>query len=226
MPRLGDFVGALLADAMRARVSADLETVRLAETYSRHDLLRHLPVPRFRMPDLVVDVPVLIGTGVGEGGGSGGLETLAPTATELRQAVAEALKAADVHLPRGEPVRTGTVAVELADKLFAEGVGPVLDHRRLAGELAAGVADHVRSVIVAEDAEARVKAFQEELRERLTTLIVGKVAGAPSLDVLVGAEQIRSHQHSESIVRLRITLTEDAYEVVALGDDGFTLTPE
>ncbi len=64
MPFLGDFLGQLMAEVTMARLHADLETVRLAELYAGHDLLRHLPVPRFRLPDVDVDVPVLIkGTG-------------------------------------------------------------------------------------------------------------------------------------------------------------------
>lgn len=60
MPYLGDYLGHLLSEIATARVQADLETVRMAELYASHPLLKHLPVPRFRLPNLTLDVPVLI----------------------------------------------------------------------------------------------------------------------------------------------------------------------
>ena len=43
-----------------ARVQADLEAVRIAELYANHPLLKHMPVPRFRLPSVHLDIPVLI----------------------------------------------------------------------------------------------------------------------------------------------------------------------
>lgn len=60
MPYLGDYIGNLLSEIAIARVQADLEAVRLAEMYAGHPLLRHMPVPRFRLPTLTLDVPVAI----------------------------------------------------------------------------------------------------------------------------------------------------------------------
>ena len=58
--KLGDVIGAMLADVAKARVRADVEALRIAEAYSRDPLLKHLSVPRFRLPDMVVDLPVLV----------------------------------------------------------------------------------------------------------------------------------------------------------------------
>ena len=60
MPYLGDFLGHLTSEITLARVQADLETARVAELYATHPLLKHMPVPRFRLPTVNVTVPVAI----------------------------------------------------------------------------------------------------------------------------------------------------------------------
>src|SRR5688572_19693895 len=60
MSNLGDYLGQLMSEIAMARMQADLETVRLAELYASHPLLKHLPVPHVRLPDVDVDLPVLI----------------------------------------------------------------------------------------------------------------------------------------------------------------------
>jgi hypothetical protein len=60
MPYLGDYIGHLLSEITLARVQSDLEAVRLAELYASHPLLRHMPVPHFRLPTMTLDVPVAI----------------------------------------------------------------------------------------------------------------------------------------------------------------------
>ena len=70
MTYLGDYLGQLMAEVTKARVSADIEAVRIAEMYAEHPLLRNMPIPRFRLPSVEIDVPVLIdrisGTQAGE----------------------------------------------------------------------------------------------------------------------------------------------------------------
>lgn len=60
MPPLSEFLGHLMSEVVRARALADAESVRVAEMYAADPLLRHLSVPRFRLPDLTIDVPMVI----------------------------------------------------------------------------------------------------------------------------------------------------------------------
>ena len=60
MPYLGDYLGQLLAEISLARLQADLETVMLAELYAAHSILRTMPVPHMRLPEVELDIPVLI----------------------------------------------------------------------------------------------------------------------------------------------------------------------
>src|SRR5437868_1648504 len=60
MPYLGDYIGHLLSEITIARMHADLESVRVAELYASHPLLRNMPVPHFRLPDVDLDIPVVV----------------------------------------------------------------------------------------------------------------------------------------------------------------------
>jgi hypothetical protein len=62
MPDLGEYLGHLLCEVTRARVMADHEAVRTATAYlgDGSGLLRHFPVPRMRLPELELTVPVVV----------------------------------------------------------------------------------------------------------------------------------------------------------------------
>ena len=60
MPDLSDFLGTIIQETARARMSADLESVRIAESYYQDVYLKHLPVPHFKMPELIIEMPVQV----------------------------------------------------------------------------------------------------------------------------------------------------------------------
>lgn len=57
---LGDFLGHLLSEITRARVQSDMESIRVAEVYASHPLLKHFPIPRVRLPDVELTLPVIL----------------------------------------------------------------------------------------------------------------------------------------------------------------------
>ena len=102
MPRLGDFLGQLLAEVTEARLQADAEALRVAELYSSHPLLCRFPVPRFRLPEVEVDVPVVVSDGASPVATGGAPPR--PTVDDTRRRFDDALA--------GEIARSG---VRLAD---------------------------------------------------------------------------------------------------------------
>lgn len=60
MATLEEYVGGLFNSISDARVAADLHTVAMAEEYSRHDLLQHFAVPRMRIRDVKITMPVAL----------------------------------------------------------------------------------------------------------------------------------------------------------------------
>ncbi|TXH73731.1 MAG: hypothetical protein E6Q88_05040 [Lysobacteraceae bacterium] len=60
MPTLNEYLGGLFNSISNARVMSDIQTVQIAEQYAKHELLRHFPVPRMRIGDIELTVPVAI----------------------------------------------------------------------------------------------------------------------------------------------------------------------
>lgn len=60
MTYLGDYIGYLMSEITNARAQADYEAVKIAEQYAKDPYMQHLPIPRFRMPTVTLDVPIVI----------------------------------------------------------------------------------------------------------------------------------------------------------------------
>jgi hypothetical protein len=62
MADLSDFLGHILEELTRARVQADLETIRTAKLYAGDDqgLMKNFPIPRMRLPNIEITLPVVI----------------------------------------------------------------------------------------------------------------------------------------------------------------------
>ncbi len=60
MANLNEYLGAIVAHLSQARVLADLESAKIAMTYAEHDLLRHFSIPRMRIDDVELTIPVAV----------------------------------------------------------------------------------------------------------------------------------------------------------------------
>jgi hypothetical protein len=226
MPKLGDFIGALLADVAQARVRADLETVRIAQAYSADGMLKHLPVPRFRLPDLTIDVPVLVSSVAADDDPSGRL-FVEPSASEVNAIVLEGLRVADIHLEPGGAQKLGAVGSARMKALFAGDPATLRSASTISSDVTANVVDALRKGAAEDSIHDQIPLAESTIRSRLEKVLVTKLVKSPTLQVAVTASEIKAHNDNESVVRLRLTISEDAYEVVSTGDgEGLTLTPE
>lgn len=60
MPKLTDYLGSIISSITNARVMADIQTVKVAEEYAKHELLKHFSVPRMRLDDVELTIPVAL----------------------------------------------------------------------------------------------------------------------------------------------------------------------
>ena len=60
MATLNEYLGGIFSSITDARVMADIQTVQVAEQYAKHDLLKHFSVPRMRISDIELTIPVAI----------------------------------------------------------------------------------------------------------------------------------------------------------------------
>jgi hypothetical protein len=60
MPNLNEYIGSIISSITNARVMADIQTVKVAEEYAKHDLLKHFAIPRMRVGDVELTIPVAL----------------------------------------------------------------------------------------------------------------------------------------------------------------------
>lgn len=228
MPKLGEFIGALLSDAVQARVRADLEAIKIAESYSAHELLKHLPVPRFRLPDITVEFPVLVSTVENSPAKVDERPFEKPTRDEIRGTIRRALSQSDVRVRGNAADIVAEAVAERAERLFKTGPQFLLSPTKVSTDLAATAAEAARIALKDKPpASGKLQELELAARSSLQALMLTKLSQSPFLQVIVNSGDIKSHGDQGSIVRVRVTISEDAYEVVNRDEGpGFTLTPE
>lgn len=60
MPNLNEYLGGIVSSITSARAICDLQTVGLAKEYAEHSLLKHFSVPRMRIEDVEMTIPIAI----------------------------------------------------------------------------------------------------------------------------------------------------------------------
>jgi hypothetical protein len=60
MPTLNEYLGGIFSSITDARVVSDVQAVHIAEQYAKHELLKHFAVPRMRIGDIELTIPVAI----------------------------------------------------------------------------------------------------------------------------------------------------------------------
>ena len=217
MPTLNEYLGGLFSSITDARVIADVQTVQVAEQYAKHDLLRHFSVPRMRISDIELTIPVAI-EGLSERTGYqldpiGNAEFKRICARELSRFVGyvelppvpgqKLLSALDAHIPK------------LVDAIRVSGdrIKPMLNF-----------ANDIVSDLFEIGIEARLHEGkfpdgypQDDITKRCHELGLGLVTGVvdkPVLDQLaVIAESHRlREQRPEDIIRIRMKVGEDGME--------------
>lgn len=60
MITLGEYMSFIYGEMTRARQHADATSIEIAKGYAKDELLRHFSVPRFRIPEMELTIPVLV----------------------------------------------------------------------------------------------------------------------------------------------------------------------
>ena len=224
MPNLGDYIGHLLSEITTARVQADLESVRIADLYASHPLLKHMAVPRFRLPNVTIDAPVAVtqmeeaAPGRPVRGGIGiddvhaavergltsaldqpALKTSAKQRNDLRTAVTQSTSSFAPTAGSAIPGSSITDIVTAAGEAFADTLGS-------------------RPGISPDDVARLAATFQQTVAAAL------QQGGhpVPRLHVAVTTRELREAGPPELLARLHLTVSEEAMEWSVSESDGKT----
>lgn len=228
MSDLGEVLGAVLAGLAHARRIADEESSVIAEYYRDNPLLEGMSLPRVRVPEMVLDLPVLIDS-FDEGEPSvpaSPQETRSKVQLELQKSV----KANGVTLPKTFLDRVDREVQRELNKVQRR-----KGSRTYTAERTAKAVDRAFLNVVKADSVARFSADQQaairaDLRAATVATAVKKPGRQPSLAVDVVTADVKDMAAAGNVARLRVTLKEEGLEwTVVEQPDGTvsrTLTPE
>jgi hypothetical protein len=223
MPYLGDYIGHLMSEITIARMHGDIEAVRVAELYASHELLRHMPVPHFRLPDIELDIPVAIKQ-VEEapaGAPPRGSPKLEQLRTKFDQILTRVLHQRNIRL---DPAEKGKLDVLLNEKVDALR-GPnelAFDVGRVANELTAVATRTLREIgrPTLFESPATAETFELNLKELVTTEFLRLRTPPPRLLALVTTQEIREAGPAENITRIHLKISEEAFEWTQVESNG------
>lgn len=226
MPYLGDYIGHLFSEITLGRMQADMESVRVAEMYATHPLLRYMPVPRFRLPTMTMDVPVVIQemeeAPVGEP--PGGI-VLSALRTCFGLLLTQYLQRTQITL---EPAVRTSLDLSL-DQVMATYAPPepppgsvlaVADALVAVVTTALGPTEAGPGIVEAE----KLAELTGELREAARREFVSMREAPPRLVVQVLTSELRDAGPSDLLARLHLSISENAVEWVVTESQGKSRT--
>src|SRR5574341_890700 len=229
MPNLGEVLGAIMAGLTEARRVADEEALRVAERYQQEPLLRGLAVPRIRLPEVLIDLPVIIESQEeGEDEEPASPEDVASKSSQFLKDFAEKEK---ISLPKNLIDNfTGMLTASLK-KIIAKPVpGPRLGTRQAfasAGEAILVQLSRQADFPISKLVLARLRS---QLREFIASIAVVKEGKPPGINIIILTDQVKNKTDPQTVTRLHISLREEGLEWSEYSSDsGETvtkLTPE
>lgn len=229
MPYLGDFLGLLMAEVTRSRMHADQEAIRVAQLYASDTYLKHFPVPRFRMPQLNVTVPVAVESAetIEDTGIAHGVIDKARIWPVLREVLDAELDRTRLTLPDDARSRIERTIAERVVRLEEATGLSVLESRAVAARLSEVALAEFPS---ADDLRGRgidIEHLRTRFNDRLERAFVQIQMPPPRLSVLVTPTQLKDA--GANVINLNLSVSEDAVEWVIvdeLGTPAPRLVPE
>jgi hypothetical protein len=223
MPYLGDYLGQLLSEISMARLHADLETIRLAELYASHTLLRTLPVPHLRLPDVDLEIPVLVQTSEEPRPGEsarGGLK-LSTMSEKFDELLTAHMARAGIE-PSAADRRILRVALEERQTQLGLPSDIAIDVNRVADDLAStaltamqGFKGRAKTAV-----SALSPSFSVELKNAARLEFLKLRQPPPRLLVSVTSAEIREAGTAENIIRIRLKVSEQGVEWTRIESEG------
>lgn len=212
MPNLGDFIGGLIGEVALARFRADAETARIAEMYASHELLKHFSVPRYRLPEVNIEVPAIFPDGEVDTEMPGKLrpnQVLPLFESAFEQTLARQGISILPTAPWRKTLRN-RINRELREILGSD-LQPTAD--QIAEKLLGAVG---KVPNISKEVKETLPKIATEMRRDLMQRILLARASATRIQVMVNTASIREVSDPDRIVRLRLSLREDSVEWVTI----------
>lgn len=230
MADFGYLIGTLLASLAHARRITDEESVAIAEYYRDNPLLDGMSVPRVRVPELTIDLPVLINDY--EEGQPPQLEDVNKILEKVTDEFQTLFRKYEIPL-NNRIVSTFQTNIKNEYKL--------LNQQRVSGfrfqrEHVAQIVDH--SLVETMDKSGlqdkmtpnQAKLIAAKLRKTARAVALTDDGIPPKIEASIITAEVKEHAGSGNVVRLRLTMKEEGLEWDVVNQpDGTTsskLSPE
>ncbi len=222
MPYLGDFIGHLLSELTNARVQADQETLRMAELYAGDQLMKNMPIPRFRMPNVTIKVPVAVKEieSAAEGGVSRdqALDSIRESADKLIEAQS---KSSGIRFLSSEQ-KLLKQSLDQSILTFKAGEKAPLRITPVIDEMVSKVVDALRKspqkggTLKATSLEKFANDLKSSMQREFTRFLVAP----PRLNVLATTAELREAGPVEILAQLEFTISEEGVEWSSIQQEG------
>ena len=221
MSELSETLGHLLCEITRARMAADRESVRIARQYAEDDegLLRHFPVPRMRMPQLELTLPVVV-SHIPEGY----VTKVAPDMliAALSANLKEALKAQSIHVSTTEIRKIVRADANLNQGLVSDQLTNLLteqlhDHTRrlVERQVAKAVAAGNDEAVQASQSAERFKEIAAIIRTQVNRTLDALPQRPIGISVDARTQQVKeTNQGGSFCLNLRLNVTEEGLDML------------
>lgn len=222
MPYLGDYLGHLLSEITNARVQADLETVRVAELYASHPLLKHMPVPHFRLPTVTLDVPLVINDIETDSKGTALKEKIQPIhmRRSFDKILVPQLERAGIKLSSRETMDLKRKLDQKVNILKKSPKVPI-SVTHIADEMVYTVVEKLREPARDKEVDlARIDRLAEDLRTASHVEFTKFLYEPDRINVRVTNKELREAGPRELLMQVRLSITEEAMEWAVIESDG------
>ncbi|WP_157117396.1 hypothetical protein [Nocardia vaccinii] len=211
MTDFSTMLGSVLASLAKARYMADLETAAIAERYKDHELLERLSIPRIRVPELQLDLPIAVGD-IAEG---------TPSRLQDPQMIADSVRAViddelDALGEAGREIRAN-VPRQIFDQLHVDLCRTIKPGHMIPKETVIRKAESIVGKIISSEEHKRIGSKERRVLIDAVRTRVGEIAEleqnvSSAITVSVNTDDIKERYSPADLARVRVVLREDGVE--------------
>jgi hypothetical protein len=209
MPYLGDFLGQIMAELASARMKSDIESIRIAELYADHDLLRHFPVPRIRLPAVEIDVPFVNKSATGPNSDGPSIPSARVVAADFHPKAVEYLKTAGIELPPTRVRKLLTLLTKTSERFEQPNEMPPES-----GRLSSALANEALNILTDREKERLSSDVRRKIHNDLVSLArksVIELRRLPQrLEIAVTTDEVR--EAGSAVTRVSLKVSEEGLE--------------
>jgi len=213
MVNLKDVVTTILNDMASARVETDIESLRMAEVYSKDDLLKNMPIPRMRIKNFTLTLPIAIDK-VDERHLADARKpfTINDVNNTAYKTLTTVLAQNGIKLSRTDIQNVKSSLKDRIEKLAKNKSWMMTQAKPLSDEITMTVDPFIQKASAQHLNVNDIKKSSREFRAELRTSLLSIRPPLPNLDVLINTTSLQNISEKEKLVHITLNVDETGLE--------------